>query len=196
MALMFTHYLSSSRPHRAGMVLRRGLAVVLLLVSASLPAAALPNRPIDAIDLPRYMGQWHEIAHLPLFFQRKCVGPITATSAIDADGKIRLHTSCPTQHKPKIVDVLVIPEQQQPAVFTIQIGWLSWLPHSWFEYWVVDIDPQYQWVVIGEANAKHLWIFARSRTMSRALYQHLVKRARDRGYPVDKLMIVAPLDDR
>ena len=61
------------------------------LVSASLAAQAgeLPNRPVSALDLQRYSGQWHEIAHLPMFFQRKCKDTITATYTPRADGTHR-----------------------------------------------------------------------------------------------------------
>lgn len=196
MTLMCDHVPSSNRSRRAGVLRGRTLTVALLLISATLPAAALPNRPVGALDMQRYVGQWHEIAHLPMLFQRKCIGPITATSVIAGDGNIRLQTTCPTRSKPKKVSVLVVPKPPQPAAFTIHIGWLSWLPHSWFEYWVVDIDPQYHWVVIGGPEANHMWIFARDRSMSHALYLRLVERSRDRGYPVDKLMLVAPLDNR
>lgn len=195
MALMFADYLLTRASSLAGTALRQSLTLALLLISASLNATSLPNRPVAALNLQRYMGQWHEIAHLPLFFQKKCVGPIPATSVIGSNGKIRLHAACPTRNRPKLVDVVIIPEQERPAAFTIRFAWLAWLPHAWLQYWVIDIDPQYQWAVVGTPNAKHLWILARDRSMSQTLYQQLVERARERGYAVDNLMIVAPLDN-
>lgn len=196
MALMFPHFSCPNPANLAGNVIRRGLTLALLLISASVPATALPNRPVAAMNLQRYMGQWHEIAHLPMFFQRKCIGPITATSVMVTDREIRLHATCPTRNTLKTVDVVVIPKQEQPAAFTIRIAWLSWLPLAWLEYWVVDIDPNYQWAVVGGPDARHLWILSRDHSMSRPLYQRLVERSRDRGYPVDKLMIVVQLKER
>lgn len=168
----------------------------LMLISGSLAATSLPNKPVAAIDLHRYMGQWHEIAHLPLFFQRKCSGPITANSRLATDAEIELHAFCRTRSGRKTVDMVAVSVQQQPAAFKIRIvpAWLSWLPYAWFEYWVIDIDPDYQWAVVGGPGAKHLWILSRERTMNVALYRRLVDRARDRGYLVDKLIIVSPLD--
>jgi|GEM_PF-5884826 len=29
---------------------------------------------VGSVDLKRYMGQWYEIAAIPMFFERKCVG--------------------------------------------------------------------------------------------------------------------------
>ena len=49
------------------MAMTRAFALALLLASAAAPAqqATLPNEAVPALDLQRYSGQWHEIAHLP-----------------------------------------------------------------------------------------------------------------------------------
>lgn len=195
MTLMFTDYLSSNIAPRARTVSRQILTLALLLISTSLPATSLPNRPVASINLQRYMGQWHEIAHVPLYFQRKCIGPVTSTSVIASSGEIKLHATCATRGGAKTVDLLATSKPAQPAAFGIRFAWLSWIHHAWFEYWVIDIDPNYQWAVIGGPGAKHLWILAREQRMNFALYQQLVERARERGYPVDELVVMAPLDN-
>lgn len=59
------------------MPLRPALLAFLLL--ATCPAlAAEPVRAVERLDIDRYAGQWHEIAHLPVSFQKQCVGDITA----------------------------------------------------------------------------------------------------------------------
>jgi apolipoprotein D and lipocalin family protein len=73
-------------------------------------------------------------------------------------------------------------------------GWLSWLPLSWADYWVIEVDPDYQWAVIGSPGQKHLWILARKAGMDRSLFQTLKDHSRLRGYNVDKLIITAPLE--
>src|SRR5580698_10004779 len=56
----------------------------------------LPNRPVPALDLNRYVGKWHEIAHLPMFFQRQCVDTISATYSKNSDGTVYVHNACRT----------------------------------------------------------------------------------------------------
>ena len=46
------------------------------------------------LDLQRYSGQWHEIAHLPMFFQRKCVANISATYTQRAVGTVGVRNGC------------------------------------------------------------------------------------------------------
>ena len=46
------------------------LPLTLLFAAATAHAqdAPLPNVAVSALDLQRYSGQWHEIAHVPMFF--------------------------------------------------------------------------------------------------------------------------------
>jgi apolipoprotein D and lipocalin family protein len=73
-------------------------------------------------------------------------------------------------------------------------AWLGWLPWVWADYWVVEIDPGYQWAVVGSPSRKYLWILSRSPTMSKAQFEAIGERASQRGYPVQKLVMTAPLD--
>ncbi len=77
-------------------MLRPLLMVAMMTTAASSMAASLPNTPVRTLDLSRYVGQWHEIAHLPMYFQRQCVGDITATYTRLADGSIGVHNACRT----------------------------------------------------------------------------------------------------
>jgi lipocalin len=42
------------------------------LLATVLPARAAPIAPIAALDVPRYMGTWYEIAKYPNRFQKDC----------------------------------------------------------------------------------------------------------------------------
>ncbi|ANS23129.1 membrane protein, partial [Acinetobacter baumannii PR07] len=38
--------------------------------------------------MQKYAGKWYEIAHLPMYFQRKCIANITAQYSVNADQTI------------------------------------------------------------------------------------------------------------
>jgi len=76
--------------------LPRVLAISLLATPAA-HAQTLPNQPVAQLDLGRYMGQWHEIGHLPMFFQRQCVSDITATYTLTKNGLIQVLNACRTR---------------------------------------------------------------------------------------------------
>jgi apolipoprotein D and lipocalin family protein len=71
--------------------------------------------------------------------------------------------------------------------------WLAWVPKVWADYWVIDLDADYKWAVVGSPSRKYLWILSRGPNMDRQLFQDLKARARQRGYPVDKLVMAAAI---
>lgn len=84
----------------------------------------------------------------------------------------------------------------QPGALKVRLAprifaWLLWV---WADYWVVQLDPDYQWAVVGRPSRKDLWVLARSATMGATLFGHHRERAREHGYPVDKLVMAAPLE--
>jgi apolipoprotein D and lipocalin family protein len=175
----------------------RSLLITTLMVS-TMPATAtsLPNEPVRTLDLTRYAGQWHEIAHLPMFFQRKCVDTITATYTANSDGTIGVHNACrKNDGEMDASDGLAKRVDGQPGALKVRFApaWLAWIPMVWADYWVVDLDANYQWAVVGGPSRKYLWILSRKPEMDHQLFRKLVDRARQRGYSVDKLLMAAPV---
>jgi len=172
------------------------LLTFAMAVSVPVDAPTLPNRPVPALDLDRYAGQWHEIAHLPMFFQRKCLGAVTARYTPMPDGTIHVHNACRTSSGMQTVDGVAKIVDGQPAAFKVRFApaWLGWLPRAWADYWVIDVSPDYQWAVVGSPSRKYLWILARRPDMERSLFESIKRRARQRGYPVEDLVLMAPVN--
>lgn len=169
----------------------------LMIASMQVAAATLANHPLRHLDLQRYLGQWHEIAHLPMFFQRKCVDTVTATYSLRPDGKITVHNACRDRDGKMQASDGVAKTVEGAASGALKVrfapAWLGWLPAVWADYWVVDLDPAYQWAVVGSPSHKYLWILSRSPDMQQDLFDTLRQRARQRGYAVEKLVVTAPL---
>lgn len=164
---------------------------------AAVAGSAHANRSVDDLDLARYAGTWHEMAHLPMFFQRKCVDEITATYTAQEDGRIEVRNACRTADGTRNESVgEAKPVDGEPGQLKVRFApaWLSWVPGVWADYWVIDLDPAYQWAVVGGPSRKYLWILSRTPTMERALYDRLVSDAAGRGYPVSKLVQAAPIE--
>lgn len=170
-------------------------AVLTALMAVSLTATA--NQPVPSLDLKRYSGTWHEIAHLPMFFQRKCVDRITATYTPLTDGTIEVRNACRAKDGTTDESVGVArPVAGRPGALQVRFApaWLSWLPIAWADYWVVDLDPDYRWAVVGGPSRKYLWLLSRTPTMDRDVFESLKTRAAQRGYRVENLVMAAPLD--
>ena len=172
------------------------LMTLVMAVSSPISPPKLPNQPVAALDLDRYAGQWHEIAHLPMFFQRKCLEAVIASYTPMPDGTIHVHNACQTRDGRQTVDGVAKIVEGQPAAFKVRFApaWLGWLPRVWADYWVIEVAPDYQWAVVGSPSRKYLWILARRPDMRRALFESIQGRARQRGYAVENLVLMAPVD--
>ena len=167
------------------------LAATLASTPATLPAAlpaGSPNQPVETLALSRYLGQWHEVARLPMFFQRKCVSDTTATYGRREDGRLTVRNAC-RKSNGQIMDVEGV-ARTTPTAGALEVQFApEWLPFGWADYWVIDLDPDYQWAVVGGPSRGALWILSRSPTMDPALLERLRQRAEARGYRLDKLLV-------
>ncbi len=158
----------------------RVLAFLFLMVTLQ----AAPPQVVAQVDLARYMGTWHEIAKFPNRFQRGC-GCTTATYALRPDGKVAVANRCrgvdgnPKLAKgwAKVVDPTV------PGKLRVTFFW-----PFFGDYWILALDPDYRHVLVGTPNRKYLWILARTPRMEESAYLALVQKAREPGFPVERLV--------
>ena len=57
----------------------------------------------------------------------------------------------------------------------------------WGEYWIVDLDPDYQFAVVGHPGRDYLWILSRTPTMEKEVYTDILERLRNKSYQVERL---------
>ncbi|MCC8671455.1 lipocalin family protein [Xanthomonas arboricola] len=175
------------------------LPCLLLSFALLLPLMAAAQQPVRAVpqlDISRYAGQWHEIAHLPVSFQKKCRSDITASYTLRDDGLIGVRNSCRSADGELTqAEGVARPVEGRPGQLLVRFApeWLSWLPLVWADYWVIALDPDYQWAVVGEPDRKYLWILSRSPQMPRAQLEQLKRQATQMGYDLSPLIVAAPL---
>ena len=171
-------------------------AIALALLTPPPAHAAEPVASVPELDLSRYAGQWYEIAHLPVSFQRQCAGDILVVYALRADGSIGVRNTCRTHDATQAVaEGVARTVEDHPGRLQVRFvpSWLSWVPLVWADYWVVAMDPDYQWAVVGDPKRKYLWILAREPSMDRELFARLKARAEAMGYDLAPLVVAAPL---
>lgn len=168
----------------------------LFLLPARPASAAAPVTSVPELELSRYAGHWYEIAHLPVSFQRQCAGDITAAYALRADGRIEVRNACLTHDGRRAeADGVARTVEGHPGRLQVSFvpGWLSWVPLVWADYWVIALDPDYQWAVVGDPDREYLWFLSREPAMDAELFERLKARAEAMGYDLAPLVLAAPL---
>lgn len=154
---------------------------------STLPAVAT----IAALDVPRYMGTWYEIAKFPNRFQAKCVANTRAQYLAQTDGSLQVLNSCATADGNtidalgKAIQVGAASSPQLQVRFAP--AWLSWLPQVWGDYWVIDLDADYQLAAVSDAKREYLWVLSRTPQVNAKAYEALLQRLKAQHFDVQKL---------
>lgn len=168
------------------------LACTLVVTSLAVHAQTQPPvQPIATLDVPRYMGTWFEIAKFPNLFQRRCVSDTRAVYTLQADNSVQVLNRCRTADGSSI-EALGRAQQVGPGTSPIlkvrfAPGWLSWLPLVWGDYWVIDLDADYQLAAVSDARREYLWILSRGTHVAPEVYNALVRRLQAQGFDTTQL---------
>ncbi|GAB3398342.1 lipocalin family protein [Massilia agilis] len=170
------------------------LALAAALLALAAPARAeppAPLAPIPSLDLARYLGTWYEIARYPNRFQRQCAGSATAQYSMLPDNTVEVRNRC-RRADGSMDEAIGVARQlggRDSARLEVRFApaWLSWLPQVWGDYWVIDLDPNYQLVAVSEPRRQYLWILARTPKVDPGAYQALLARLVRQGFDPGRL---------
>jgi apolipoprotein D and lipocalin family protein len=140
----------------------RPISLLLVLVFLSLLALAgcAPSRPppdtVSAVDLPRYAGTWYEIERFDHWFERGLVG-VTANYTLRPDGRIAvLNSGYDKTLDGKLDTATATAWTVGPAKLKVRFFW----PFAG-DYWVLGLDDNYRWAVVGTPDRGYLWLLHR-----------------------------------
>ncbi|WP_036139396.1 lipocalin family protein [Luteibacter sp. 9135] len=178
--------------------MRIALTALLLSMATTGTLASTPVTAVSHLDLDRYAGTWHEIARLPMWFQRKCEKDVTAHYTPRPDGTVSVHNACVTAEGKTIASDGVARRPEPFALGKLQVrfapAWLSWVPLVWADYWVIALDDDYRWAMIGQPGRKYLWILSREPSLDRKTFEELKARAVSMGYDLGPLIVSGKVD--
>ena len=140
---------------------------------------AVPQ-PAKSVDLNRYLGRWYELARYEAGFQKGCEA-VTADYSLDGASTIKVVNSCRKGSLEGKADQAIgkakIVEGSNNAKLRV-----SFFGPFYGDYWVLDRDDDYQWVIIGEPSGRYLWLLHRQANPGEQAYQALRNRAASLGY--------------
>jgi len=160
----------------------RALVACLACLALSAHAQA-PVASVAGVDLARYAGKWYEIASFPMFFQRNCVGDTTADYALTPEGEVSVTNRCRT------ADGF---DEARGKAWAAADGNNARLKVSFFwpfrsDYWVLGLDADYRWAVVGNPNRKYLWVLSRTPQLEKPLLEAALKAAAMQGFDLRQL---------
>jgi apolipoprotein D and lipocalin family protein len=149
------------------------------------------DEPLDTVghvDLNRYKGRWYEIARLPLSWQSKCVANVTADYTSRPDSRIGVLNCCVRS------DGKMTQSRGIAKTASAKDSSNSKLKVTFFwpfraDYWILDLDHDYQWALVGNPSRKNLWILSRTPTLDHEVVEGLLSQAKASGFDTRKIIM-------
>ena len=169
-----------------------GVAVALSLTGG----CGLFYAPLDVVkevDLDRYSGRWYEIARYPNSFEQGCVGVTADYTPLD-DGRIEVVNTC-------IESTLDGPSREiRGSARVVDATTNAKLKVTFFwpfegDYWIIGLDEDYSYAVVGEPSRGFLWILSRTPQMDDQTYADIIESLPAFGYDADRLELVPQSED-
>jgi apolipoprotein D and lipocalin family protein len=173
---------------------RMMMSAALLMMAGAMAfggeTMAMPT--VAHVDLQRYAGRWYEVARLPLYWEKKCASDVTATYTLLPDGKVDVLNQCRkadgtmTQSHGSATVVSkdgAGAEDKSNSRLKVTFFW----PFRG-DYWILALDPEYRWAMVGTPNRENLWVLSRTKVLDKDVMAKLLAKARELGFDTGKLI--------
>jgi len=156
-------------------------------------ANAFDVKPVESFEVSRYLGTWHEIASIPQFFQRKCVRDTKASYSTAADSLIRVDNVC-TRDDGTRERASGRARAGDPSVASkLEVTFLELFGEYRFwvaaDYWVIALDPNYSWAVVGHPSRRYGWILSREPSLPTVAVAEIIGRLKSQGYDACEFLV-------
>ncbi len=163
------------------------LSFLILIVSTPLFSQTEQVKTVDHVDLKKYVGLWYEIARIPNKFQDQCVKGTTAQYSIENDDRIKVINSCIDEdgEVDEAEGVAKVVDKKSNAKLEVSFVSFLGIRPFWGDYWIVGLDENYMWAVIGTPDRKYGWILSRTKKLEESTMNEIKNILKRNGYNLD-----------
>lgn len=167
--------------------MKRFLFLPLFLLLSS--CTGIPNgvQAINNFQLERYLGTWYEIARMDHRFERG-LEQVTATYSLREDGGVRVLNRGFDTDKGKWKEAegkaYLLGEDNEGRLK------VSFFGPFYAAYNIIELDEDYQYVMISGHTRNYFWILSRSAEIDEQVLQRLITRASELGFATNQLIYV------
>jgi apolipoprotein D and lipocalin family protein len=121
-----------------------------------------------------------EIGRYPNWFRKSCYS-VTADYELRSDGFIKVINKCKDRELNGLireaVGVAYVSDTTSNAKLKVSFHW-----PFYGDYWIIDLDDDYEYVVVSEPKRQYLWILSRIPTMDKSKYNQLIKSLEKKSF--------------
>ena len=143
-----------------------------------------PLQTVEKVDLEKYLGTWYEIARYEHFFEKDCKN-VTANYSMLNKETIKVTNRCTKITTNENSEVL---GRAYATDITNSKLKVSFFRPFYGDYWVLILDKNYDYVVVGTPNREYLWILSRENKISDSLKNEILQKLPTLGFDASKLI--------
>lgn len=158
------------------------ICMVLLFTACS--SKNPPLQTVQKVDINRYLGTWYEIARYEHFFEKDCKNVSANYSMID-EQTIKVVNRCTnmlTNEKKEAIGRAYATDDTNSKLK------VSFFRPFYGDYWVMILDENYDYVVVGTPSREYLWILARKPILDEKIKNEILQKLPTLGFDASKLI--------
>jgi apolipoprotein D and lipocalin family protein len=159
------------------------------------PAGGQPAvMPVPSVELNRYVGGWYEIARIPNRFQRQCARHTIAQYGLRPDGRLSVLNQCIKRsgNVDQAIGVAKVVDPVSSARLKVSlVSFLGWRPF-WGDYWVIGLDHNYRWAVVGSPDRRYGWVLSRTPRLDEASMASIRELLERQGFAWSRFELTNP----
>lgn len=143
-----------------------------------------PLQTVEKVDLNKYLGTWYEIARYEHFFEKDCKNVSANYSMLD-EKTIKVINKCTkiqTNEKKEVMGRAYAIDESNSKLK------VSFFRPFYGDYWVLILDENYEYVVVGTPSREYLWILARQNTISKEVKNSILEKLPSLGFDASKFV--------
>lgn len=161
------------------------LLPLLGLLTGCATGARPPIPTVERVDLPRFMGDWYVIAHIPTFIEKDAFDAVESY-ALAPDGTIAttftFRAGAPDGPAKRYTPRGFVRDRVNNSTWGMQFIW----PIK-AEFLIAALDADYTQTIIARNARDYVWIMARTPEIPAADYERHVRQLQAWGYDVSLL---------
>lgn len=162
-------------------------SLIMIFLAIFFTACSVKNPPlqtVEKVELKKYLGSWYEIARYEHFFEKDCKN-VTANYSMLNEETIKVTNKCTkiqtNEKKEAIGRAYAIDETNSKLK-------VSFFRPFYGDYWIIMLDENYNYAVIGTPLREYLWILSRTPNIDDNLKEQILKKLPNMGFASSKLI--------
>lgn len=143
-----------------------------------------PLQTVQKVEIDRYLGTWYEIARYEHFFEKNCKNISANYSMLDED-TIKVINRCTnmlTNEKKEAIGRAYAIDNTNSKLK------VSFFRPFYGDYWVMILDENYDYVVVGTPSREYLWILCRKPILDEKIKNEILQKLPNLGFDTSKLI--------